>query len=235
MAGVRVDTIEARCLLTELPRELLGLTLLWLDTATIAILSLCNKALRNAVRRGRKKGMLPPKQKISDFVRDPKLLALGLALFEFPCESLTRWAIRVGSVPTLDYLRQIGFLDAKIVCGAAVRRKDLAILEWSLLPDIRRYWASEDCRAAILGSAEVQAWVQKNGCPCLPHILLCIQNNRHASRAHEGVRASHRAAHAQLAACGHMLPSQRPTVGRPAPSRPRNTRQDLLESPEDEL
>lgn len=229
MADIQIDTIEAQNALTDLlPREVLCLVLQWLDIASVAVVALCCKALRNAVRRGRKKGQLPPKLELSDFVRDPRLLAFGLATLEFPCESLTRWAIRVGSVPTLDYLRRIGFLDAKIVCGAAVRQNDLAILEWSLLPDIRQYWAAEDCRVAILGSAEVRAWVLKNGCSCLPRTILRIQDSRHASRADE-VHAP------QLATCRHRLPPQRPIVGQRALPGTRYTRPALPESPEDKL
>ncbi len=173
MADTQFNTVALRngdALLSALPRELLALIIRWLDAASIAFLALCGKAMRDAIRREKTEGWLSAAQQklaVSDFVRDPKLLAIGLAVLEFPCVSLTAWAVRAGSVPVLDFLRQIGFLDAKIVCRAAATKGDLAVLEWSLSTDIRRHWGPDECRAgALSGSESALTWVKKNGCPC---------------------------------------------------------------------
>ncbi len=190
--------MEAQNVLTALPREIFALVLRQLDAASIAFLALCSKALWTAIRREKTENILPDAQRklrISDFVRDPELLAAGLMLLEFPCESLTLWAIRVGSVSSLEYLRRIGFLDAKSVCTAAAKKGDLAVLEWSLTPDIYRYWASSDCKTlAHQKSAMARAWVQKNGCPCFARDCLSFIGSRFTTRS---------------ARC--MLPTRQPT------------------------
>lgn len=174
MADEQFENAAGR-VLTALPRELFVLILGSLDAASIACLALCSKALRNAIRE-----KIPAAQRtlrVSDFVRDPKVLAVGLATFEFPCVSLTAWAVRAGSIPTLDYLRRIGFLDAKSVCSAAIKKMDLVVLEWSLLSGVHQYWTPANCEAVARSyrsgaglrrhDAQLLVWVIKNGCPCL--------------------------------------------------------------------
>lgn len=173
MADEQFEDAAGR-VLTALPRELFVLILGLLDAASIACLALCSKALRNAIRE-----KIPAAQRtlrVSDFVRDPKVLAVGLATFEFPCVSLTVWAVRAGSIPTLDYLRRIGFLDAKSVCSAAIKEMDLVVLEWSLFAGVHQYWTPANCEAVARAyrsgaglrrrEAQLLVWVIKNGCPC---------------------------------------------------------------------
>jgi hypothetical protein len=220
MADEPIDAATAKNVLTPgaLPKELFFLTLQWLDVASVACLALCSKSLRAAVCE--KFPAAQRKLRVSDFVRDPKLLAVGLATFEFPCVSLTAWAIRVGSVPTLDYLWRIGFLDAKNVCSAAVKEKNLAVLEWSLAPDVHRYWTPGDCEAAVssavLGSdAELLSWVAINGCPCSERSLAEFGSFDHFGNK-TAFSVAVRAARATLAMrCPALPPRQSPRFTRP--------------------
>jgi hypothetical protein len=238
MADEPIDAVVVENALIALPKELFFLTLQRLDVASIACLALCSKTLRAAVNE--KLPAAQRKLRVSDFVRDPKLLAVGLATFEFPCVSLTAWAVRVGSVPALDYLWRIGFLDAKKVCGAAVREKDLAVLEWSLSSDLHRYWTPADCEAAafsrlldceataflrLTGSdVGLLTWVVKNGCPCSGRDLAEFKSL--------GRKTSFIAASQGLLGAAHGLaPSRIPLIARPILGRRASRRNEgTLES-----
>ena len=214
MADEPIDAVVVENALIALPKELFFLTIWWLDVASIACLAMCSKTLRAAVNE--KLPAAQRKLRVSDFVRDPKLLAVGLATFEFPCVSLTAWAVRVGSVPALDYLWRIGFLDAKKVCGAAVREKDLAVLEWSLSSGIHRYWTPAYCYKAAAFSGLMDSdvglltWVVKNGCPCSGRDLAEF-HQRSLGRKTSFIVA----AQEQLGAMHGLAPPRIPLITRP--------------------